>query len=151
MKRFLALLFAVLLFFSVFRSLNNKGRLSFDYFMQIVHGITVNIDLSEFAACVSDIGNFFTDFSGHFPEFDANDVFSAIKSTAVYIKTFMIMFANFVGNICKVAYLCATYPIRATWAFINAFFQLLGVEIGKLPPAYSDGGWRPTEGSRGWR
>lgn len=151
MKRFLVVLLAILLFFSVFRSLNNKGRLSFDYLMTIVKGISVNIDMSEFAACVSDIGNFFTNFTGHFPDFEADNVFDAIKSTAVYIKTFMEMIANFVVNICKVSFLCATFPIRAFWAFMNAIFQLLGVDIGDLPPAYRDGGWRPTEGSRGWR
>ena len=151
MKRFLAILFVILLFFSVFRSLNNKGRLSFDYFMRVANGISVNLNMSEFAACVSDIGNFFTDFTGQFPEFEADNVFDAIKSTAVYVKTFMQMFANFVSNICKIGYLCATYPIRASWAFITAFFQLLGVDIGDLPPAYRDGGWRPTEGSRGGR
>lgn len=141
MKRFIAILFAILLFFSVFRSLNNKGRLSFDYFMRVANGISVNLDMREFAACVADIGNFFTDFTGQFPEFEADDVFSAIKSTAVYVKTFMQMFANFVTNICKVGYLCATYPIRGAWAFINAFFQLLGVDIGTLPHGYGDG-WR---------
>ena len=141
MKRFLAFLFAILLFFSVFRSLNNKGRLSIDYFMQVLKGITVNVDMSEFAACVADIGNFFTNFTGQFPEFEADDVFSAIKSTAVYIKTFMEMFANFVGNICKMGFLCATFPIRTSWAFISAIFQLLGVDIGNLPHGYGDG-WR---------
>ena len=141
MKRFLAILFAVLLFFSVFRSLNNKGRLSFDYFMRVANGISVTLDMREFAACVADIGNFFTDFSGQFPEFNADNVFDAIKSTALYVKTFMEMFANFVANIFKIGYLCATYPIRASWAFIKAVFQLLGVDIGTLPQGYGDG-WR---------
>ena len=141
MKRFLAILFVILLFFSVFRSLNNKGRLSFDYFMRVANGISINLDMSEFAACVADIGNFFTNFTGQFPEFEADNVFDAIKSTAVYVKTFMEMFASFVSNIVKVGYLCATYPIRASWAFINAVFQLLGVDIGTLPHGYGDG-WR---------
>ena len=151
MKRVLAILFVFLLFFSVFRSLTNKGRLSFDYLMRVAEGVTVNLDLKEFTGCVSDIGNFFTNFAGQFPEFEADNVFDAIKSTAIYIKTFMEMFANFVSNIWKVGYLCATYPIRGIWSFINAFFQLLGIEIGDLPPSYRDGGWRPAEGSRGWR
>lgn len=150
MKRFLAILFVILLFFSVFRSLNNKGRLSLDYFMKVVKGIEVNIDMSEFAACVADIGNFFTNFTGQFPEFEANDVFSAIKSTAVYVKTFMEMFANFVANICKMSYLCASFPIRASWAYINAFFQLLGVDIGNLPNGYGDA-WDRGHGHRGGR
>lgn len=141
MKRFLVLVFVILLFFSVFRSFSNKGRLSLDYCLQIVKGISVNIDMSEFAACVADIGNFFTNFTGQFPEFEADNVFDAIKSTAVYVKTFMEMFANFVANMAKLSFLCFTFPIRALWAYINAFFQLLGVDIGTLPQGYGDG-WR---------
>lgn len=141
MKRFIAILLVILLFFSVFRSLQNKDPLTFNYIMQVTNGISVNLDMSEFAACVADIGNFFTNFSGQFPEFDADDVFSAIKSTALYVKTFMEMFANFVADTCKVGYLCATYPIRASWAFIKALFQLLGVDVGTLPHGYGDG-WR---------
>ena len=154
MKRFLAVLFVILLFFSVFRSLNNKGRLSLDYFMTVLKGISVNIDMSEFAACVSDIGNFFTNFTGQFPKFEADNVFDAIKSTAVYIKTFMEMFANFVANICKMGFLCATFPIRASWAFMSAIFQLLGVDIGNLPDGYGSD-WLDRQnslpGSRGGR
>lgn len=154
MKRFLALLFAVLLFFSVFRSLNNRGRLSLDYLLQVVKGISVNIDMSEFAACVADIGNFFTNFTGQFPKFEADNVFDAVKSTAVYVKTFMEMFANFVANICKMSFLCASFPIRASWAYINAFFQLLGVNIGNVPDGFGND-WLDRQnslpGSRGGR
>ena len=154
MKRFLAILFVILLIFSVFRSLNNKGRLSLDYFMTVLKGISVNIDMSEFAACVADIGNFFTNFTGQYPEFEADNVFDAIKSTAVYIKTFMEMFANFVVNIFKVGFLCATFPIRASWAFMSAIFQLLRVDIGNLPDGYGSD-WLERQnslpGSRGGR
>lgn len=154
MKRFIAFLFIILLLFSIFRSLNNKGRLSLDYFLTVAQGITVNVDMSEFAACVADIGNFFTNFSGQFPEFSADNVFDAIKSTALYVKTFMIMFGNFVVNICKIAFLCATYPIRLLWAFANAIFQLLGVNIGNLPDGYGSD-WLDRQnslpGSRGGR
>ena len=147
MKRFIAILFIILLFFSVFRSLNNRGQLSLTYLLKVVKGISVNIDMSEFAACVADIGNFFTNFTGQFPDFEADNIFDAIKSTAIYLKTFMEMFANFVANICKMSYLCASFPIRAAWAYINAFFQLLGVDIGNLPNGYGDA-WSPHRGGR---
>lgn len=141
MKRFLLFLFVLLLTLSLFRSLNGAQPLSFNYVLRVIESAKVNLDLSEFAACLSDIANFFTGFSGAFPEFTADNIFDAIKSTALYIRTFMEMFANFAVNLFKLSFLVFTYPIRALWTFINVVFQLLGIDIGTLPHGYGDG-WR---------
>lgn len=138
-KRFLCFLFVILLFLAVFRSLIGAPRLSFNHLLTVLHGIYLTVELPEFAACVADISNFYTNFSGSFPDFHADNIFDAIKSTALYVKTFMQMYYNQVVNLAKMSFIIAAFPIRATWAFIKAYFQLLGIQIGTLPDGYGSG------------
>lgn len=139
MKKVFCVIMAFLLFIAIFRAINNAPPISMQFVLKVLNSIQINLDLSEFARTVSDISNFFTGFKGQFPEFEGDTLIGAIKSIALYVWTFMEMFANFVGNSIKLSALVLIFPVRALWAFMWAFLQLLGVPIGDLPSDVHNG------------